>query len=308
MIRILNLLSTLFPIWVLLACSLALFEPTWFTWFSGPWIIWGLGIIMLGMGITLSIDDFKRVLTMPKAVATGFAAQFLLMPFWGWGIGKILHLDTPYAVGLILVSCCPGGTASNVVAYIARVNVALSVLMTMCSTAGAILLTPLLTELLAGQLVPVDAMGLFLSMVKIVLLPIVLGVTLHHIFPKVVKAVLPIGPFISVIVIALICASILGRNATAVIDAAKVLLPAVFMLHAFAFASGYFFAKLLKYDKTICRTVSIEVGMQNSGLASVLATVHFVSAPMTAVPCAISAFMHSVIGSILAAFWRKSGD
>ncbi len=307
MIRLLNLLSNLFPLWVLTACGLALIEPDWFTWFSGPWIIWGLGLIMLGMGITLGIEDFKRVLTMPRAVATGFLAQFLLMPFWGWTIGKLLDLPTPYAVGLILVSCCPGGTASNVIAYIARTNVALSVLMTMCSTAGAVFLTPLITSWLAGQYVPVDGVGLFISMVKIVLAPIVLGVTLHHLFPKMVKAVLPVGPLISVIIIALICASIIGARAEDVKASGLTLLFAVFLLHSVAFASGYLFAKLFRYDKIIARTISIEVGMQNSGLATVLARQHFAD-PLTAVPCAISAFTHSVIGSVLAAIWRGSGS
>ncbi len=305
--RVLSLLSALFPVWVLLACALAMFHPEWFTWFSGPWIIWGLGVIMLGMGITLSVEDFRGVLKMPRAVAIGFAAQFLIMPFWGWTIGKVLQLETPYAVGLILVASCPGGTASNVVAYLARANVALSVIMTMCSTAGAIVLTPVLTEWLAGQYVPVDGLGLFLDMLKIVLLPLVLGVTLNHFLPRLVRVILPVGPLISVIVVAMICASILGKNVSAVIESGRILLPAVFLLHACAFASGYGFAKCFRCGRIAARTISIEVGMQNSGLASVLATNHFAN-PLTAVPCAMSAFMHSVIGSVLAGIWRNSAS
>lgn len=303
MTRILNILSNLFPIWVAAACIYALIDPSWFTWFQ-PYIIPGLSIIMLGMGITLSIDDFKRVATMPKAVAAGVIAQFVLMPFWGWAIGKMLDLPTDFAVGLILVACCPGGTASNVVVFIARANVALSVLMTMCSTAVAIALTPMLTSYLAGQYIPVDAAGLFLSMVKIVLAPVAIGVVLHHVFPKLVKAVLPVGPLISVIVIALICAAILGARADAVLESGWSLLGAVVLLHGAAFASGYFFARILGYDSLIRRTISIEVGMQNSGLATALATKHFAANPLTAVPCVISAVMHSVIGSALAGYWR----
>lgn len=302
--RLLNLLSNLFPLWVALACIAALIDPSWISWFNRSHIIWGLGVIMLGMGITLGVEDFKRVAKMPKAVAAGVAAQFLIMPFLGWSIGKLLALPTDFAVGLILVSCCPGGTASNVVTYIARANVALSVLMTMCSTAAAIALTPLLTSFLAGQYVPVDAAGLFLSMIKIVLAPVALGVVLHHAFPKLVKAVLPIGPLVSVIVIALICADILGDRRQAVLDSGWQLLGAVILLHTCAFALGYLFAKLLGYESQIRRTVSIEVGMQNSGLATALATKHFPANPGTAIPCAISAVMHSIIGSALAGLWR----
>jgi len=301
--KILGLFTNLFPVWVLLCCAAALFEPTAFTWFSGPLIVWGLGIIMLGMGITLRLDDFRQVMSMPRSVGTGIAAQFILMPACAWGIAHTLNLPVPYKVGLILVACCPGGTASNVVTYLARANVALSVLMTMCSTAVAIVLTPLLTGWLAGQYVPVNGWQLFASMIKIVLLPLVLGISLNHLFPKAVRFVLPVGPLVAVVVIALICASIIGANAAAVRESGMALLVAVFMLHGTAFASGYIFARLLGFGPTVCRTISIEVGMQNSGLATVLARAHFAN-PLTAVPCAISAVVHSVIGSLLAAYWR----
>jgi BASS family bile acid:Na+ symporter len=301
--RVLAIFNNLFPVWVLICCAAALVEPSLFTWVNKTLIIWGLGIIMLGMGITLSLDDFRKVLTMPKSVATGLAAQFILMPLCAWTISHLLDLPVAYKVGLILVSCCPGGTASNVVAYLAKANVALSVLMTMCSTAAAIFLTPLLTGWLAGQYVPVNGWQLFFSMVKIVLLPLVLGVTLHHLFPKAVRYVLPVGPLVAVIVIALICASIIGSNAEAVKESGLRLVGAVVLLHSAAFASGYGFAYLLGYSSLVCRTISIEVGMQNSGLATVLARAHFAN-PLTAIPCAISAVTHSVIGSILAGYWR----
>ena len=162
MVRALNFLANIFPVWVLVCSGLALWNPSLFRWFE-PYIVPGLGVIMLGMGITLSFGDFRKVLQTPKPIAVGFAGQFLIMPFLGWAIAHAMNLPTQFAVGLILVSCCPGGTASNVVTYIARANLPLSLLMTMCSTFGAIALTPLLTELLAGQLVPVDAWGLFKS-------------------------------------------------------------------------------------------------------------------------------------------------
>ncbi|MCF7765841.1 MAG: bile acid:sodium symporter family protein [Verrucomicrobia bacterium] len=303
MTRWLTLFTNLFPVWVVAGGILALIHPPLFTWFKGPLIVWGLAVIMLGMGITLSLEDFKRVLLMPKSVAAGLMAQFCIMPFLGWAIGRVLGLPTPFAVGLILVSCCPGGTASNVVAYIARAHVALSVLLTMCSTFAAILLTPLLTKFLAGTLVPVDAWKLFLDTVQVVLLPVLCGIGLNHFFPKTVKAVLPISPLVSVVTIALICASIIGSSAPAIRQSAGILLTAVFLLHSFGFGLGYLFARLLNYEEIICRTVSIEVGMQNSGLGTVLARNNF-SDPLTAVPCALSATFHSVIGSFLAAVWR----
>ncbi|MGJ8638882.1 MAG: bile acid:sodium symporter family protein [Opitutaceae bacterium] len=301
--RLLALVTNLFPVWVLLCCAGALIQPEAFTWFDKPFIIWGLGIIMLGMGITLSIDDFKKAITMPKSICMGLAAQFMLMPASAWILASAFDLPDAYKVGLILVACCPGGTASNVVAYLARANVALSVLMTMSSTAAAIFLTPVLTSWLAGQYVPVNGWALFASMVKIVLLPLVLGVALHHMFPKAVKYVLPIGPLVAVVVIALICASIIGANAETVKESGLSLLGAVVLLHCMGFSSGYAFARLFGYHAMICRTVSIEVGMQNSGLATVLARSHFAD-PLTAIPGAISAVTHSVIGSICAAIWR----
>jgi bile acid:Na+ symporter, BASS family len=302
--RALVLATNLFPIWVLAGGALALWHPGWFAWFTGDCITWGLALIMLGMGITLSVDDFKAVLKMPRAVGAGFVAQYLIMPFLGWAIAHLFKLDPPFAVGLILVACCPGGTASNVVTYLARANVALSVLMTMCSTFGAIVMTPLLTKWLAGTYVPVPAWGLFLSTLKVVLAPLVIGLALNQCAPRFVRAVLPAAPLVSVLTITMICASIIGGSAEPLKQSGGTLLLAVFLLHAGGFLLGYLFARLLRYDKTNCRTISIEVGMQNSGLGATLAREHFAQMPLTPLPCAISATFHSVIGSILAGLWR----
>lgn len=301
--RVLDWLTNLFPLWALLGGALALVEPRWFAWFSGELIVWGLAIIMLGMGLTLSVADFKRVLKMPKAIAAGFLAQYSVMPFLGWGIAHALPLEKHMAVGLILVACCPGGTASNVVTYLAKADVPLSVLMTMCSTFAAVVFTPLLTKWLAGALVPVDALGLFLSTVKVVLLPLLLGLALHHFAPRAVTKVLPVAPLVSVTFITLIVASVIGQNAQPIRESGGVLLLAVFLLHAGGFGLGYLFAKLFGYDRLVCRTISIEVGMQNSGLGVVLAKKHFPDT-LAPVPCAVSSVFHSVIGSLLAAVWR----
>ncbi|HYB98626.1 MAG TPA: bile acid:sodium symporter family protein [Candidatus Limnocylindrales bacterium] len=301
--RIANLATTLFPLWVVLAGAAALYHPPLFTWFSGPLIVWGLAIIMLGMGITLSVDDFRRVATIPGAVVAGVVAQFLIMPLMGWASAHAFALPPPLAVGVILVGCCPGGTASNVVSYLARANVALSVLMTMCSTIAAVVMTPLLTKALAGTLVPVDAWGLFVSTLQVVLIPVLLGIGLNHAAPGLVRRVLPVAPLISVLTIVLICASIAGQSRDALFASGLGLLAAVFMLHAGGFGLGYVFGRVASYGETINRTISIEVGMQNSGLGAVLARQHFPD-PATALPAAISATVHSLIGSILAAYWR----
>lgn len=307
MIRLLNLLANLFPVWVLASCLIALWRPSAFAWF-GPWVVTGLGVIMLGMGVTLSLGDFARVLRTPRPILLGFAAQFSIMPLLGWAIAVAFRLPTELAVGLILVSCCPGGTASNVVTYIARANLALSLLMTMCSTFGAIVLTPLLTKWLVGERLPVDAWGLFESTVQVVLLPVLAGLALHHLAPRLVEKVTPLAPLVSVVVIALICAYVIGKNAELVRTHGAQLLAAVGLLHAGGFALGYTVTRVFGYEELVRRTVAIEVGMQNSGLGTVLATQHFTNPAtglcLAAVPCAISATMHSLIGSALAVWWR----
>ena len=296
--------TNLFPVWVLTGGLLALWRPGLVTWFDGPWIVRGLAVIMLGMGITLTFEDFRRVLKMPRAIAAGFVGQYTIMPFLGWAIAHVLRLEPAYAVGLILVACCPGGTASNVVTYIARANVALSVLMTMCSTMAAVVMTPLLTKALAGAYVPVDAWKLFLDTLQVVLLPVLGGLLLHQYAPRAVRWVLPLAPPVAVVTIAMICSSIIGQNAERILHSGGRLVAAVFLLHAGGFALGYVFARLLGYDALVRRTISIEVGMQNSGLGVVLAKSGFPNLPAAPIPCAISATFHSVIGSILAGIWR----
>ncbi len=297
--------TNLFPLWVLAAGVAALVHPPLFAWFSGSLIVWGLAVIMLGMGLTLSLEDFRRVGDMPGAVVAGVAAQYLIMPVLGWASATLFALPAPLAVGVILVGCCPGGTASNVVCYIARANVALSVVLTSISTFVAIVMTPLLTQLLAGALVEVDAWGLFVSTLQVILLPVAAGLALNHLAPRAVARILPAAPLISVAAIVLICASIIAQSADALRASGLQLAGAVFTLHAGGFALGYLFGKIFGYDEMVSRTISVEVGMQNSGLGAVLARRHFAD-PLTALPAAISATFHSVIGSALAAWWRRT--
>ncbi|MCB2080316.1 MAG: bile acid:sodium symporter family protein, partial [Novosphingobium sp.] len=272
-----------------------------------------LGIIMLGMGITLSFADFRRVMAMPRCVAAGVALQFTVMPFAGIAIAAGLGLETGLAVGLILVSCCPGGTASNVVAYLARANLALSVTMTMASTLVAIVATPLLTGWLAGVFVEINSWALFREMVAVVLVPIVAGVLFNRYLPGVTRRVSVVSPLVSVFVVVLIVGGIIARSKPLIEEHAGVLLLALLLLHATGFLLGYVLTKLLGFGVTERRTISIEVGMQNSGLGSSLASSPSFAAqfatPMQAalapVPSAISAVYHVVIGSLLAAIWRR---
>ncbi len=300
----------LFWLWTLIGTAWAWFVPGHFTWFLGmipgtelKFIPLGLGIIMLGMGMTLTFADFKEVLTMPKWVGLGVAAQFLIMPVIGWGVATLFDLPDQFKLGIILVSCCPGGTASNVVTYLAKGNLALSVLMTMCSTLLAIGLTPFLTKVYASAVFEVEAGPMVVSMVMIVLLPIVVGLVLNSLAGDKLKRVKEVSPLISVLVIVLIVAAVVGATKESIQEHWKTLLPAVFIVHALGFGLGYFWGRLFGMREKECRTFSIEVGMQNSGLGSQLAKSHFTL--LAAAPCAISAFYHCMIGSFLASVWRR---
>ena len=306
--RWISLLTNLYPLWTLSASVAAIFIPQAFLWFRGPWIVWGLALVMLGMGMTLTLADFRRVGEMPRCVMLGFALQYSVMPAAGWAVARLLQLPPEFAVGLILVACCPGGTASNVVAFLARANVALSVVMTMLSTLAAIFMTPLLVQALAGAYVPVDALGIFLTTVQVILLPVLLGVYCNYRFPRAVQAVGQIGPLVSVFVIVMIAGSIVAQNAAAVVEYGLRLALASILLHAAGFSLGYHFARLLRIPIRDARTISIEVGMQNSGLGMVLAQKHYSSQPLIATPAAFSSIFHTVLGSLLAGYWRMRSE
>lgn len=305
--KVLRVGTFAFPVWVLLASLLALGRPEIFTWFSGGLITVGLGVIMLGMGLTLEVDDFRRVLRRPAPIGLGVVLQYLVMPLMGWTVAWALDLPQEFAVGLILVSCCPGGVASNVISWLALADVPLSVSMTAVSTGLSVLLTPALTAMLASSRIDVPAAGLLLSTVQVVILPIVTGLVLRRYAPGLTRAVLPYGPFTSVALITLIVASIIGSSRATILESGDLLIVAVFALHAGGFLFGYALTRLVSRRIATARTVSIEVGMQNSGLGVVLAGANFMS-PLVAVPSAISSLFHSLIGSVLAGVWRASAS
>jgi BASS family bile acid:Na+ symporter len=295
-----------FPVWVIGAGILAMFYPPALTWFEGPMITYGLGVIMLGMGLTLTVQDFKRILIYPKWILLGVVLQYTVMPLTGLALATIFELPKMMAVGLILVASCPGGTASNVVAFIAKANVALSVSMTAISTLLAIVMTPLLTDYLVGSRLDVDAWKLFVGTVKVVLVPILLGVSLNTFFHKITEKLLPVAPPIAVIIIALIVGSIIGQGKTEILASGPNLFIAIGLLHLIGFVLGYLMSKLLLKDEQIARTISIEVGMQNSGLGVVLAKQNF--GQMATIPGAISALTHCVYGSIAVYIWNRKNN
>lgn len=298
-------LTLLFPLWMILTGITALSWPEWLLPLNqGSVVVLILAFVMLCMGLTLTFDDFRRIARMPRVVAIGFAAQYTIMPLLAWGIAAGLDLPPYFAVGLILVGCCPGGTASNLVAYIAKADVALSVVMTVCSTLAAVILTPLLTQLFAGTLVPVDTWMLFKQTLQVVILPVVLGVLLNHWAPQLVQRVMPVAPLLSVLGVCVICAVVFAANADTILTHGAELILAVALLHGGGFLIGYHFARIFGFHSQSARTLSIEVGMQNSGLAIVLAKQAFPMLPLAPVVGAVSVLTHSLLGSLLAVLWR----
>lgn len=308
-----NMISRLFWLWTLLGVAIAWYRPESMTWFiTSKLSIFGsdvrllsigLGIIMLGMGMTLTFDHFKEVIKTPRAIFIGILAQFILMPFIGWTIATLFALPPQLKLGIILVACCPGGTASNVVVFLAKANLALSVLITMCSTLLAVIMTPLLTKFYASAILEVDSLAMIQSMLTVVLLPVIGGIALNHLFRNKLTVAKQISPVIAILIIVLIVGGVVGLTKENIIKYYSTLIPAVFTVHILGFVAGYYVAKLLKLTEKDNRTISIEVGMQNSGLGSQLAAKHFTT--LAATPCAISALFHCLIGSTLAAIWSR---
>uniref|UniRef100_A0A7S0ZH92 Uncharacterized protein n=1 Tax=Timspurckia oligopyrenoides TaxID=708627 RepID=A0A7S0ZH92_9RHOD len=305
-------LTSAFPLWVLGGAVLAVLWPGFFTWVTANVLLVMLCLIMLSMGLSTSLDDFRAVCQNPRVVLFGVLAQFTIMPILGYLFCSVFELEPALRAGLLLVATAPGGTASNVVCQLANSNVALSILMTLSSTCVSVFISPLLMKILAGSKVSVNASALFASTLQVVILPLAAGIFLRSTTPRLVEIANPWLPFLSVICVTLICASVVSSNVAFFRAGFPLkLIASVFLLHAFGFLLGYLVSKLSKYPEETARTVSIEVGMQNSGLAASLAATHFASAashsslPLATLPPAISATMHSLIGSLLAALWRQ---
>jgi BASS family bile acid:Na+ symporter len=302
--KLIAVFVNLYPLWIILSSVLGILHPPAFLWFSGRWIENAIALVMLGMGFTLTLDDFKRLFNIPGSFALGFGCHYTVMPLLGWSIGRALNLEPGFAVGLILVAACPSGVASNLICYLARANVALSVVLTMASTLTAFVMTPLWCKILAGTYVEVDAWGICLSTLRAVVAPVLIGVLCNWKFPRAVAKASTFGPLVSVLAIIMIAGSIVAPNADKVIANAGKLTFALTLLHGLGFVLGYWITRLLRFDDVVARTVSIEVGMQNGGMAAMLAKNHFAADPLVGVPAVFCSVVQTLLGSLLAGYWR----
>ncbi len=298
------LATRLFPLWAFILAVTALQWPTLFDQ-QKSFIVPLLMIVMFCMGMTLHLSDFARVLKQPGMVATGVLTQYCLMPLFAYGLSILLQLPEALMTGMILVCATSGGTASNVICYLARGDVALSVSLTLTSTVLAVIATPFLTWLYVGQSIPVDAQAMMLSIGKMVIVPLSLGVLLNTLLQPLVRRLLPILPLASVIAIVWIIAIIVALNHGSVVQLGFVLACAVIIHNILGLLSGYFIARYFGYNETVARTLAIEVGMQNSGLSVALALKYFT--PLAALPGAVFSIWHNLSGSLLASLWQKRG-
>ena len=305
--RLCHYISEYMGVLVLAVALLALAFPSAFQQVRPTVINYLLGVVMFGMGLTLNLQDFKIVFSRPKDVVIGCLAQFTIMPLLAWTLARAFQLDEALALGVVLVGCCPGGTASNVITYLAKGDLVLSVGMTGVSTLLAPFLTPLLTWALAGKSVDVNVASMFLSILWVVILPIVVGLLVKWMWPKFTEKTIDYLPAFSSIAIALIVAIIISANATKLL-AGGLLIVIVVMLHNICGLSlGYAIGRLLRLSGSKKRAISIEVGMQNSGLASSLATIHFAAYPLATIPGAIFSVWHNISGAAVAYLYRKTG-
>ncbi|CDG73770.1 MULTISPECIES: bile acid:sodium symporter family protein [Acinetobacter] len=304
LLRFTHFVQKTFALWVIVFAALALWQPEFFVWLKA-YIPWILGIIMLGMGMTMTVDDFKGVLQSPKAVLIGVVAQFVVMPGLAFVLCKLFNLPPEIAVGVILVGCCPGGTASNVITYMAKGNVALSVACTSVSTLLAPVLTPAIFYLLASQWLKIDAASMFISILQVVLLPIVIGLILRTWLKRQVESYIQVMPLVSVIAIVAIVAAIIGGSKAAILQSGLLILAVVILHNGLGYLLGFTAARFFKLPYADSKAIAVEVGMQNSGLGVALAAVHFAASPITAVPSAIFSLWHNISGPALATYWAS---
>lgn len=307
--RALALLSrfcgTTFPLWVLLFATLAYIQPGWFRGMTVA-IVPLLGVVMFGMGLTLKTEDFREVGRHPGRVLIGVLAQFIIMPGLAWVLCKALALPDEIAVGVILVGCCPGGTASNVITWLSRGDVALSVAITSVTTLLAPLVTPTLVWLLASAWLPVSFSAMFVSILQVVLLPIALGFIVQRLLGERTRVAVDILPLVSVVSIVVIIAAVVAASQAKIAESGLLILAVVILHNGLGLLLGYLTGRLSGMPLAQRKALAIEVGMQNSGLGAALASAHF--SPLAAVPSALFSVWHNVSGSVLAACFRHMDD
>ena len=304
--RICQLISDYMGVLVLLSAVVALIVPEAFGGIKPTVINPLLGVIMFGMGMALRLEDFKIVFSRPRDIMIGCLAQFTVMPLLAMLLSRAFALDEALALGVVLVGCCPGGTASNVITYLAKGDLALSVGMTATSTVLAPVVTPLLVWLLAGKSVAVDVAGMLLSILWVVILPIVAGLVVKTLWPKFTQQTTAYLPAVSSLAIAFIVLIIISANAQKLLVGGMVIIAVVVLHNLCGLGLGWLIGKLLRLPDAKRSALSIEVGMQNSGLASSLATLHFAAYPMATIPGAVFSVWHNISGAVVARLYARS--
>ncbi|MGE7762770.1 bile acid:sodium symporter family protein [Peribacillus sp. NPDC097895] len=294
-----------FTLWVIIFAVIAYILPNKFIWI-GAYIVPLLGIVMFGMGLTLSTADFKEVFRRPKEVALGVAGHFIIMPLLAFVLALGFDLPKEVAVGVILVGCCPSGTASNVMVFLARGNVALAVAIASVSTILAPIVTPLLILLFASKWVDISIGSLFISIIQVVIIPLMLGFIVKKFFGKQAEAGAKALPLVSVISIVLIVSAVVAGSQAQLAKTGLLIFAVVVLHNVLGFLLGFFFARLCGMDLAKQKAVAMEVGMQNSGLGVAIATAHF--SPLAAVPSAIFSVWHNISGSVLAFIFSRMKD
>lgn len=305
LIKLSTFIGNTFAVWVILFAALAFLLPGGFTWIS-PYINLLLGIIMFGMGLTLKFKDFKQVVKAPKEVITLVVAQYTIMPLISVGLVFLFQLPPEIAIGVILVGCSPGGTSSNVMTFLAKGNMALSVTATSVTTLLAPIVTPALTLLLASAWLPVSFSAMFISIIQIVLVPIALGVAVQYLLGSKVEQAVGVLPLISVIGIIGVITAVVSNNVENILTSGLLIFAVVILHNLLGYLTGFLLGKVLRFDLRDTKTLSIEVGMQNSGLAATLAATHF--SPIAAVPGALFSVWHNISGSLAANWLSKLGN
>ncbi len=291
-----------FALFVIIVSFIAFYFPDYFIWIT-EYIAVLLGIVMFGMGLTMKVSDFVIVVKKPLSVCLGVLAQFIIMPIAAFSLAVILQLPPELAAGLVLVGACPGGTASNVMVYLAKGDIAVSVAMTSVSTMLAPILTPFILMLLANEWLPVEAGSMFISIIQVIIIPISLGLLVNSFFPRAVTRSVRFLPVISVAAIIAIVGAVIAANKENILSTGVLVMIAVILHNSFGLLLGYAAAKISGLDETKRRAVALEVGMQNSALGTQLATAHFT--PLAALPSAVFSVWHNISGPILVGWWNK---
>lgn len=303
--KIRNIFIKYMAIIVLVVAAISLFLPKSVIWIQTSWINYLLMIVMFGMGLTLKPNDFALVFTRPKDIICGVFAQYTIMPLVAFGLSYAFHLDAALTAGVVLVGTCPGGTSSNVITYFSKGDIALSVCMTSVNTLLAPLLTPVITYLLLKTTVNVDVTGMLIGIVNVIVIPIVLGFIINRFFAKFTQKFTDLLPIISTVAICMIVAAVVSHNVEKIYTSGVVILCVVILHNIIGYCLGFITGKILKMTPEKVKAFSVEIGMQNSGLATSLAGTVFPMLPMATVPGAIFSVWHNISGALLASFYRN---